>query len=282
MAGQNRNQECDGFTLIELLVVISIITLLIALLLPAIKKAKENARDVLCATNQRQIILALYTYSCENGGMGPAYRHDGTDSPSPGWSSSINWSEMLYGGKDVPGTLGSYFLTRNETPGKRKLNPYVGDWDVYRCPRDTGDAQYPGMDSDWEWFGTSYKYLSNWYGNFNFGNTDPYLQHPVFYGKPFDVFADQSQQVIIGDYTLQYAWPLWPMAPGPHGSHSMWHDPPENHPDAVTVSNVSFYPPLCNVGFLDGHVALIRLGPYEPGDFSANNERYIIDPDYWP
>ena len=53
----------SGFTLIELLVVISIIALLIALLLPAIKRAREQARRTLCAAHQRQFVLALHTYA---------------------------------------------------------------------------------------------------------------------------------------------------------------------------------------------------------------------------
>lgn len=47
-----------GFTLIELLVVISIVALLIALLLPAIKHTRESSRRTVCLSNQRQISLA--------------------------------------------------------------------------------------------------------------------------------------------------------------------------------------------------------------------------------
>jgi len=60
-----------GFTLIELLVVISIIGLLIALLLPAIKKAKETARRSLCLSNVRQVITGCHVYAEENDGYFP-------------------------------------------------------------------------------------------------------------------------------------------------------------------------------------------------------------------
>ena len=55
----------DGFTLIELLVVISII----ALLLPAIKQAKEMSRRLVCSSNQRQLGIALFTYITDNDNL---------------------------------------------------------------------------------------------------------------------------------------------------------------------------------------------------------------------
>jgi len=57
-----------GFTLIELLVVMVIIALLVGLLLPALARAKEEARKTQCRSNLRQIGLAMQIYAGDNGG----------------------------------------------------------------------------------------------------------------------------------------------------------------------------------------------------------------------
>lgn len=55
-----------GFTLIELLVVVSIIALLVSILLPALSKAREQARRVMCATQQRAIAVSHLLYAHDN------------------------------------------------------------------------------------------------------------------------------------------------------------------------------------------------------------------------
>ena len=57
-----------GFTLVELLVVISIIALLMAILMPALNRARELGRRAVCMGNLKQLALAWVMYADENGG----------------------------------------------------------------------------------------------------------------------------------------------------------------------------------------------------------------------
>ncbi len=59
-------QRITAFTLVELLVVISIVSFMLALILPALAAAKAQARSAICKSNLYQLVLANSGYALEN------------------------------------------------------------------------------------------------------------------------------------------------------------------------------------------------------------------------
>jgi prepilin-type N-terminal cleavage/methylation domain-containing protein/prepilin-type processing-associated H-X9-DG protein len=83
-----------AFTLVELLVVIAVIAILAALLLPALSKAKDRARQSQCASNLRQVLLAAVMYADENDGRFPAQPADGRPVRAVG-GNGLNFYDLL-------------------------------------------------------------------------------------------------------------------------------------------------------------------------------------------
>lgn len=114
-------QARTAFTLIELLVVVGIIAILVAILLPAVAKAKEYGRKVTCGSNMKQIALALQSYADDFGDMYP-----------------LAWIDQPWS------ILQDDLTTSHIRMGwMRRLFPYVGQQDkVYKCPSFARNPDY--------------------------------------------------------------------------------------------------------------------------------------------
>jgi prepilin-type N-terminal cleavage/methylation domain-containing protein/prepilin-type processing-associated H-X9-DG protein len=109
----------NGFTLIELLVVVAITAMLIALLLPSLKKARVLARQTVCASNLRQVGIGFTMYTSSYHNTLPL----GTDG-----STRIGWDDLIYP------MLGNRLLPSSELPRIFYTPEYA--LPIFACPGD--------------------------------------------------------------------------------------------------------------------------------------------------
>ena len=111
-----------AFTLIELLVVIAIIAVLMAILLPSLRLAREQARSIYCRSNVRTLTLAWIMYKDANDGK-LVGAHPNSDSRSP-------WVRL------PPDWRNSSVEEKKQYIKQGLLWPFVKNIETYRCPSD--------------------------------------------------------------------------------------------------------------------------------------------------
>ena len=250
-------EKTRGFTLIELLVVVSIIALLVSILMPALGRAREQAKAVMCLSNLHQVGLATEMYLSEN-------RHHFYECVV---DASGVVTEIEFGQGGIPAHI-NLGLKPGDTDYAhwssdwRPINQFVQAYDVWKCPSDKGiednSDNIDGFITDFvsekpvwtaENRGASYMFNTagipkNWHEldanpNPNISNISGRIRGPstfvLFYEIPFwDVNLEPyapGHERIIG-----WGWG-W-------GGAANFHEP-------------KFAPPSANVVFADYHAAHI-------------------------
>jgi len=127
----NRHRTATGFTLIELLVVVSIIGLLVAILLPSLRRARDQGKMAACAANLHQIGTAIHAYASEYNGYIPR----GPDPAHPfDFGSNILATNQIWIGTGAPGPPASHPLQYNALG--QLLRSTITDARVLFCPAD--------------------------------------------------------------------------------------------------------------------------------------------------
>jgi prepilin-type N-terminal cleavage/methylation domain-containing protein/prepilin-type processing-associated H-X9-DG protein len=124
-----------AFTLIELLVVISIIALLIAILMPALNKAREQATGTVCLGNQKALVMAYLMYADENEDRVVGAETQVTNGLPP----YTPLTPKTYAWVDMPSQADLPTATvedKKDAIRRGHLWPYLDAIDVFHCPGD--------------------------------------------------------------------------------------------------------------------------------------------------
>jgi len=252
MKGGDVMNKRSGFTLIELLVVIAIIAILMAILMPALNRAREQGQRVVCESNLKQLTLAWLMYADDNdekivnGSAGSHNKRTGftSDGSDPGiieraWIGTVwsqNWNNPKY--EDTGLTEEQKIQEIQEGA----IWPYAKSYHMYKCPT--------GIRGQW----VTYKILEAMNCHTPFEEVYNGKHYPFARGKKVGktmlwikrrgeivsptadkrmVFIDEGA-VTPGAFAVPYPYPGW------------GDQPPVRHGDGTTLS------------WADGHVSHMK------------------------
>jgi len=279
-----RRSSPRGFTLIELLVVIAIIALLVSILIPSLKQARELAEGAACAGSQRVLFYGFATYAHEYNGAYP-------------WFFNIIDSQEHYnstGGTAVyNGYTWAFFIW-----------PYVEDLQSYECPGYEGTDKPVFGTFNGKGFLANAQYKANAYLGRPAGHTGPsewkfsreyggYIQWwydestvSGYWYKWFPAVAQKivnpAEKVLLYDNTLSWA----PYGPTPGRGQYNWTGAAGDGDRTNSLNYTAWYakPHIAydhgrrtSFLFIDGNISLLEpedRHSYGTTDVETNDERY--------
>jgi prepilin-type N-terminal cleavage/methylation domain-containing protein/prepilin-type processing-associated H-X9-DG protein len=234
---RGRGAACPGraFTLIELLVVISIIALLVGLLLPVLRNARDSARSGVCLSYTRQIGIAIQMYAQDSDDYLPLYLDEIDPAVRKYWHLEALASYLNFQPEPVTG------------PPWIVDNPLA---DVYMCPADQAIFEVGGNNSGLE---PSYGYNTLMGVG---GDHSDYLGGDYEYWRLFNI-ENPSEKIIVADsghleedggraFTISRTTNTAPGKTLPRGSVAPRH-------------NEGSY----NIAWVDGHAEVENMSPWD-------------------
>jgi len=221
-----------GFTLLELMIVVSIIAVLTTMLLPALGRAKELARNAVCKVNIRHLALANHLYAEENN------------------------EHFVLAGEDMLHRWHAPRPTINDPfdPNKGPLATYLPHGGIKECPSFRDFITSPGASAAFEAGSGGYGYNDTYIG----GRSDayPFMEAPKHSARITDV-GSAGETVMFTDAAM--------IKPSGLIEYSFCHPPywvlPGMPPNTLTSDPVIHFRHLggCNVAWADSHVSEERL-----------------------
>jgi prepilin-type N-terminal cleavage/methylation domain-containing protein/prepilin-type processing-associated H-X9-DG protein len=226
-----------GFTLIELLVVVAIIALLMGILIPSLKKARDQAKAVVCGANVKGLVVALRMYLDDYDGKTHTTPNQGL------WDNAWEGSGVVknYGPNDSYAYWGIAYA------------PYAKNKKIFRCPSTIRNDDWP--ENGW---GVLYqKYFRYCSYGLNGYIADKKIDHEFKKHDEVIVFQDHIEQKLDGvDSDMFCIGPnvsinLTQWRPGSSLVSGYWqgHD---------TIGECFRHSRSSNTCWLDGHVSAIK------------------------
>ena len=233
-----------GFTLVELLVVIAVIALLLSILMPSLKKAREQARTLVCSSDQKQFGVGMQMYVNTYDLYPPLLFYPAQYPPKEGLflcvtgAYYVTWESMLIFSGLIPEALSDYQGTIKKSPN------------IWRCPSE----QHPYKNGVWRPAPPFRHYGINGYlsaidpaRDYRKGHKESKIHNPSGTILFSEVDADQP-----------YGW-FWPGV--------------VVNPKSYQKNTIFRHNNRTVVAFFDGHVGRIRS---DDEDYNTSNSHYWL------